>query len=190
MITINLLPEDLRENIIFSKKNRSLIRLLKVVIILCILLLVSIVICGVFLITSNQFFLKEIKESNAIIEDYKPIIDSAKKMEEKTKSIEKIKSSYKYWTKFNYILGIDTPPGAYLATLETQEDKLKLTGYAKTKNDVGLLRDTMEQSGSFENVNIDLVREVPDPLNPLANINTFSMNMKITKSATSKGAVK
>lgn len=187
MITINLLPEDLRENITFSKKNRKLVKTVKAVVVLCSLLLVSLIICGVFLFGSNSFFLSSISESEKTISNYQPIVDKAKLLKDKVKSAQKIKENYKYWSKFDYILGKNTPAGVYLATLNTQSDKITITGYTKTKNDVGIFRDALEKSGAFSSVNIDSIKETGDPVTQGANANSFSMNMKIEKEATNKG---
>lgn len=188
MITINLLPEELRENITFSKKNRKLLKTVKAVVIICLLVVVSLVICGVFLFGSNQFFLNNISESEKTISSYQPVVDEAKVLKDKVKSVQKIKGSYKYWTKFNYILGKNTPAGVYLATLNTQSDKITITGYAKTKNDVGIFRDALEKSGDFSEVNIDSIKETGNPAAQGTNVNSFSMNMKIGRDATNKGA--
>jgi len=187
MITINLLPEDIRENIDFSRKNKKLIGHGKIVILLCFFTIVSFVICGAFLINSNQFFSKEISESSHIIDGYKPVIEQKKMVEENTKSIGKIRSGYEYFTKFNYILNQNTPEGVYLGTLETQDNTLKITGYAKAKNDIGIFRDALENADAFSNVNIESIKETDDPSNQAVTVNSFVIDANLESSATSKG---
>lgn len=190
MLTINLLPEDLRDNIIFSKKNRKVLGLLKVVIILCLLVIVSFFIIGASLINSNSFFVKEIAESNEVIDGYKPVIDEKKKIENKANSIEKIRSSYKYFSKFNYIMGKSTPMGVYISTLETQNDTLKIMGFAKTKNDIGIFRDTLEQTDAFSDVRVESVKEATDPAKEGTTANNFTINANMSSDATNRGTIK
>ncbi len=187
MITINLLPEELRENITFSKKNRKLLKIVKAGVILCGLLLISLVFCGVFLESSNRFFLASISESEKTISGYQPVVDEAKSLKDKVKIVQKIKGSYQYWSKFDYILSKNTPAGMYLSTLETQSGQLKITGFSKSKNDVGMFRDALEKSDAFSNVSVDSIKEVSDPGNQASTVNNFVMSMKIEKNATSKG---
>lgn len=186
MININLLPEDLRENIIYSKRNKKMINYAKVVIILCLFVLASFVIFGVSLINSNNFFLKNIEESNQIVDKYQPVIQKKKKFEDKATSAQKIRDSYKYWSKFDYILWENTPTGLYLATVESQGDNLKVTGYSLNKSSIGMLRDALEKSGAFSQVNIESIKETVDPIAIGRTVNTFNMSMKMTSEATGK----
>lgn len=190
MITINLLPEDLKENISFSRKNKTTLRYLKVVVLLCLFALVAFLICGASLLNSNRFFLKEIDESSTVIDNYRPIVEEKKKIEDKAKSIDKIRLGYKYFTKFDLYLEKNTPEGIYLSTVETQNDTLKISGYAKVKNDIGLFRDALEDTDAFSNVNIDSIKETDDPVKQGTTVNIFTMNTKLENGATSKGVVK
>lgn len=176
MITINLLPEDIRENVAYSKKNRNLLKYIRIVIIVCLLFLSSFAVLYFFLFTSNNFFLKDIKESEAVIKKDQGVLDEAKAMKSRIKIIEKIKKDYKYWSKLDYILNRTTPVGIKTVSLEFDErnasttkestsnvNKMKLVGYAKTKNDVGIYRDALAQQSGFKTINIEsIIEETPD----------------------------
>jgi len=156
MITINLLPEDIRENIVYSKKNRTVLKYIRILVIVCVLLIASFGILYFFLSSSNGFFLKNIEESEAAIQKDQGILDDAKGLKSRIKTIEKVKKDYIYWSKFNYIMRNSTPEGVFVSSLEfedknmstaddpskkssiTDKNKLKLIGYAVTKNDVGI----------------------------------------------------
>lgn len=205
MITINLLPEDIRENIAYSKKNLNVLRYIRIVIIACLLFLSSFGILYYSLSSNNNFFLKNIKESEAIIKNDKVLLDDAKGMKDKIKVIEKIKKEYKYWSKLNYIFNRITPAGIKVSSLEledksmtTVEDttkknatsgnsKMKLIGYAKTKNDVGIFRDIIAQQDGFKVVNIDNIKE-DNSSNAGAAKNNFTISFVLEDSAIKKEA--
>lgn len=184
MLTINLLPEYLRENINFSKKNGRVLMLLRAVIILCILIITSFLILGASLVSSNSFFKKEVAESEKVISGYKPVVEEKKKIEEKAKSIEKIRGSYKYFSKFNLYIDKNTPEGVYISTLETQGDILKVSGYAQTKEVVGIFRDALEKTDAFSDVKVESIKETTDPAKEGTTANSFTISSNISAEAT------
>ncbi len=188
MISINLLPEDIRENIGYSRKNGHLLRHIKLLSMLSLLIVVSFVVCAVFLRESNSFFQNKIAESTQTINSYNPVVSKAHKLEQDTKNIQKIKNSYKYWSKFNAYLNNNVPEGIFLDDVEQNEGKLRITGYAQSKNTVGLFRDALEKSGAFSGVNINSVSEQTDPAGSQKTLNLFQMDMNITNEATDAGA--
>lgn len=164
--------------------------IVKAVIILCIFTLASFVICWIALINSNNFFLNEVKESDMVINDYKPVIEQQKKIENKLNSVEKIKANYKYWTKFNMYLYENVPKGIYLSFVNTTDDIVNIDGYAMTKNDIGLFRDAIENTDAFSQVNIESIKETDDPTQEGRTVNLFNIKAKLQTEATSKGAMK
>lgn len=204
MITINLLPENIRDNILYSKKNRNVLKYIRRVIVVCLLFLSSFVILYFFLSSSNSFFLKDIKESEEVIKSNQDVLDNAKGMNNRLKIIEKIKKDYKYWSKLNYILNRITPAGVKVSSLEfedknmsTAEDPskkssasdknaMKLVGYAKTKNDVGIFRDILARQDGFKMVNIDNIKEDDSPDAGNAK-NSFTISFVLEDAAIEKG---
>lgn len=154
---------------------------------LSVLLIASFVLCMVFLGQSNQFFQEKVSDSQVEIDSYQPVVSKAHKLEEDVGSIQKIKNNYQYWSKFNAYLGATVPQGIYLDRIEENEGALKITGYAKTKSDVGIFRDALEKTGAFSNVNISSVSGASDQVSG-APVNNFVMDMTMTKDATDKGA--
>ncbi len=187
MISINLLPEELRENIQFSKKNRKILNLLKVISMLCLFILAGYLIIGASLLSSDSFFKKAISESEDTIRSYQPSINEKENIENKGRIVSQIRTNYKFWTKFNYILAEYTPQGIYLSTVTNQNNKLAIEGYARTKNDVGVFRDALEKTPAFSNVNIESIKEISDPENQNLLVNDFAMTMTLQNAATSQG---
>ncbi len=187
MIQVNLLPEEIRENINFSKKNRKVLNLLKMISILCLFILAGFLIIGASLLSSSSFFKKAISESTDTLRSYQPSIDEKENIENKGVIVANIRKNYRYWTKFNYILAENTPQGIYLSTVANKNKTLQIEGYAKTKNDVGIFRDALGKSSAFSNVNIESIKEVPDPLNQNLQVNDFIMTMALENAATNQG---
>ncbi|RJO61876.1 hypothetical protein C4544_01645 [candidate division WS5 bacterium] len=198
MININLLPEEIRENIDYSKKNKKLLKYFRTLIVMCLLFLSAFIFFYVFLMQNNSYFLKKIKESEENISEYQGVFDEAKKLDEKVKAIEKIKDKYRFWSKLNYALNRTVPEGLYIQALEpldksllipneknivTQSDniKMKITGYSKTKNDIGLFRDALSAQEGLKIVNVETAKEdVPGK-------NNFSITLFLNKTALEKG---
>ncbi len=186
MISINLLPEDIRENISYSRKNSHLIRHIKLISILSLLIVISFVLCAVFLKEDNSFFQDKIDASQTVINSYNPVVQKAQKLNQVASSIEKIKNNYQYWSKFDAYLGATVPEGIYLDTIEENQDMMKVTGFAKTKNDIGIFRDALEKTGVFKNVNLkNITEQVGNNNNSI--INSFEINMTMTQAATGGG---
>ncbi len=198
MININLLPEEIRNNIEYSKQNKQLLKYFRMLIIACLLFLISFAFLYVFLIKSNNFFLENIKKSEKSINGYQDVLGEAKKLNEKVQIVENIKKNYRFWSKLNYTLNRVVPAGLYIEKLEpsdgskllsaeknTSSDndntKMKIMGFAKTKNDIGLFRDALASQDGFKTVNIDLVKEVE------SGKNSFSITLFLNKSAVEKG---
>jgi len=205
MITINLLPEEIRENIVYSKKNLVVLKYIKVVIIACILFLSSFTILYFAISASNALFKKQMKESDVVIQKDQKFLDDAKSIQARTQIVEKIKKDYKYWSKLDYILNRITPAGIKVSSLEfedknmstvadvtkkttnTKNSKMKITGYSKTKNDVGLFRDILAAQNGFKMVNIDDIKE-DNSVNGASN--SFTISFILEDSAIKKEAKK
>lgn len=198
MININLLPEEIRENIDYSKKNKKLLKYFRTLIVMCLLFLSSFAFFYVFLTKNNNYFLEKIKESENNINEYKSVFDDAKKLDEKVKVIEKIKENYHFWSKLNYALNRTVPGGLYIETLEPLDKsllipseknivakndniKFKITGYSKTKNDIGLFRDALSDQEGLQIVNVETAKE------DTPGKNGFSITLFLNKTAVEKG---
>lgn len=204
MISVNLLPEDIRENIAYSKKNKKTLMYVRMLIVFCLLLVISFGVCFYFQYLTNNYYLKSIKETEVIIAGYKEDFDNAKKLQEKIKTIETIKKNYKYWSKVNYALSKITPEGLYISEITVEETvkaanakveenpdakkNIKITGFSKGKNEVGIFRDSMENLDGFSMVGIASIKEERDDKGVLKN--KFIINVQVDKNATEKGKVK
>ena len=201
MIEINLLPEAIRENIAYSKNNRKVLGYVKILIIIGILVTASFGVLYTALAINNVFFLKSIRQSDIAISKYQDALEEAKGLEARIASIGKIKKDYKYWSKFNYAIEKSTPTGVYLSGVKLEDqnaavtDKsgpkdmkilVKVSGYAATKNDVGLLRDSLAKKEGFKTVNVESVKEEDDPTDGKRK-NGFNISFVIMKEAVQKG---
>lgn len=203
MISVNLLPEEIRENIAYSKKNVKTLAYVRMLIIFCILLLVSFGVCFGFQLMSNNYYLKSIKETESIIAGYKGDFDEAKNLQERIKTIEGIKKNYKYWSKVNYAFFRVTPEGLYITELAVEEKvksadakteekpdaktNIKITGLSKGKTEVGMFRDSLANLEGFSQVSIVSIKEEVDDKGVLKN--KFIINVSIDKKATEKGKI-
>ena len=198
MININLLPEEIRDNIEYSKKNKRLLKYFRMLIIACFFFLISFAFLYIFLIKNNNFFLENIKKSEASINDYQDVLNDAQELNGKVKAIEDIKNNYRFWSKLNYTLNKVVPEGLYIEKLEPSDTsnlspsekdissndvntKIKIIGFSKTKKDIGLFRDALASQNGFKSVNIELAKEV-DP-----GKNNFSITFFLNKKAIEKG---
>ncbi|MEK7447272.1 MAG: PilN domain-containing protein, partial [Patescibacteria group bacterium] len=203
MISVNLLPEEIRENISYSKKNIKTLAYVRMLIIFAALLISAFGVCFGFLLISNNYYLKSIKETETVIAGYKDNLNEAKTLQEKIKTIDKIKKDYKYWSKINYALSRVTPEGLYItdfvveekskaAAANTQQDQntkenIKITGVAKDKEVVGIFRDSLESLEGLSQVTVVSIKQEADAKGVIKN--KFVINVFVDKKATEKGKV-
>jgi len=203
MISVNLLPEEIRENIAYSKKNIKTLAYVRMLITFCILLIVSFGVCFSFQYMSNNFYLKSIKDTEKVIAGYKGDFNKAKSLQEKIKIIEKIKKDYKYWSKVNYALTRVTPEGLYISELTAEQKantantkttestdtntNMKITGLSKEKTEVGMFRDSLENLEGFSKVTIVSIKQEADEKGVLKN--KFVITVSVDKKATEKGKI-
>jgi Tfp pilus assembly protein PilN len=153
--------------------------------------------------SNNDFFLKDIEESESAIKREQSVLDDAKSLKSRIKTIEKVKKDYIYWSKFDYIMRSSTPEGVYLTSLEfddknmstaddltkkmaSSKNKIKLIGYGRTKNDIGIFRDALAKQTGFLIVNIENIKVDDSPDIGTAK-NNFTMSFILDDNVIKKG---
>ncbi len=182
---INFLPEQIREGLIYSKRNRRIVNYLGFQITLALLILLSFLIANFYLASNNQFFITQKEKSQQVIDSYGDLLHDAKKLEERISSIEKIKKDYDYWTKFNYALDYLTPESVFLGTVEKQDSVIKMSGYARTKKDAVDFLDLLKVSKLFSSTNVESIKTVDHPSNPNSGVKVenFNFTLRLTEGA-------
>lgn len=173
---INLLSEDIREGISYSKKNHAIVSYLMLEVILGVLLVLSFLIAAYFLKSNNSFFLSERGKSQVVIDSYGELFSEAKSLEGRIQSAAQIKKGYNYWSKFNIALNRLTPASVFLGTVEKQESLIKISGYAQSKKDAVSYLDLLKASNLFGSVDVDSIKEVDNPANPTSEIKVQNFN--------------
>jgi len=185
MIKINLLPEGIREDIEYAKKNRQTASYVYLSIILAILLVLAFGMSYFFLSRSNGYFIERLKENQESIAEYQQVSTEAKELEGRLSSINKIKGDYKYWSKFNALIWNLLPTDAYINTIEnsTDNDIIKITGFAKTKKAVGEFQKALEADAAFSIENIETIARTPEVVRSDLEVESFVITLYLEKGA-------
>jgi len=118
----------------------------------------------------------KIAEQNNILLHYKKVDESIKAVNLKLSKIESVDSSRMIWSNIIIELSRSTPSQVQMKTLtlDQQNKKITLTGYAETRNDIARFKEKMSGSKYFNNVTFS-----SSTRNEEENNYSFSISSKI-----------
>ncbi len=160
MATINLLPQELKEGIYYSRKNIKAIRRLWLVLVFLLILVLVFFALYRLLSTDLSSVKKEVAYEEENIKSYGDLEKEAKKLSERLEIIGKIEDNYPYFSKILTEITSLMPPNSNLTSIEVFKDntqRAKITGLADTKRAVAIFREALENSPHFSYVDIETI---------------------------------
>lgn len=176
MIKVNLLTEDIREDIEYSKKNRNQINNFYTLLLLLVFVVIASGVSFQFMRQSNDSYIAEVERTQKVINSYQPVVQKARNMEDKYNQIKSFKNKYIYWSNVDKLLEEKKVEDITLTSLELQNPKLTLAGWGKTKEDVANFQRNLRDSGMFWYVNIMSIESEKEDSTEREN---FSMSTSI-----------
>lgn len=160
MININLLPPQIKEDILYSKRNAILRKILNKVILLLLFFILTFSLTYVFLKNKINILQKNIKKEEESLKPFGTLEEDAKKLKKKLDSIKKIEENYPFWTIFFDEIGIKMPNNIILSEIiasKEENERVEIKGSAQTKQSIAIFRKTLEESEKFENIDIETI---------------------------------
>ncbi|MFA6322309.1 MAG: hypothetical protein WCX71_02415 [Candidatus Buchananbacteria bacterium] len=167
MITLNLIPAEKKKDIqltqIFIVIRNSVIN---------IFLLVSLV--AIILLTSKAIiddnFAKIVAESTLTTRYAKLFNHEIKDFNNTVQAIEKIENGFIPWSNFLVNLSGDLPNNLVIYSLELNNDKILITGFANSRNDLLELKNNFGKREELSNITI--------PIDNLLKKDDINFNLK------------
>lgn len=157
-IYLDLLPQQRKQEIKRKKLFNKILReeflfLLPLVVLIFILL-------GIYHILTLQKDSKVVtysaQQSQEKYQQLKKYEDKFKQVNILSETVEKIAAKHLYWQEFLKKLSGATPEGIYISDLSTKDFTVFLVGKAKTRENLLELKNRLESTSCFSNVNVPL----------------------------------
>lgn len=158
MINLNLLPPEEKENIRLDLLNQRIIiiggYLIAAFLIFIVLLAVNLMIIN-FKISKSQNNFQNLQKKFAV-EGFKDVQNELKNINNKIKNIDQIQRNYPYYsTVIEKIIAI-IPISAQINNISATGNHINLAGFAISRDSVVNIKDTLEKSSDFKNINYPL----------------------------------
>ena len=184
MNSINLLPKKIKGEYRSSKKNRVMLSAFISTLVLSTILIGILFASQSYLNKKYTSAEKELIEKEKSIEKYGNLEQDATKLETRLKNAKEIIDKKVYFTKALAQIGSSVPPQMYILEIEAEKDTAergKILGSAENKNQIAAFIEVLEDTGSFEYVDLDVTERTVDPFLGVVKENftiSFSINKK------------
>lgn len=158
MGNINLLPKNIKDDIIQSKANKKALRHLLKSIFWILAAGAIIAICWFYYTVQINGISDLIEKRNMSINRYQDIESKSQNISERLETISRIDKQLNNWSPLITELQNIMPNGVYLSSVKINSDtknRSEITGFAETKSTVASLRNLLEASEKFEFVDIE-----------------------------------
>lgn len=185
MNKINLLPPEFKKEIEQAKKNsKTLNATLKTA--AFILIVLAIYLAGLWQFTNLlNAETRAYNDNQEKIETYGNLEEKSKKISERLNTIRSIDRNSPKWSGVIEEIQKIMPSGIYLTKVKMDnlsKTRNKISGYARSKQEVAALRDLMDKSEKFEYVDIESTSTVKDP-NTKKDAESFNISFSLSKEA-------
>jgi Tfp pilus assembly protein PilN len=182
MFSLNLLPPDIKEELVFSKRNAKLIKYLSFSLSGMIILFAFFF--GLGMTIRNQQKIYEVEKASAerIIESNKDMQKKADDLSVRLGLIKKLKATRMDWTNIFNTLSANTPTGVQLDSFDIATDgksRAKINGLARSDRDIVLFKDLLSQTKVFGYVDIENISEASDPSGQNQTTKNFLLSLSL-----------
>lgn len=179
MSRLNLLPEEIKNEIVTSKKNAKLRQLSFDLWAIFIVLVAVYLVLAFYLYTQKDDALKSKTTAEAQINKQKDNYNKALDFYNRISNVKKIQSSATDWDAILKDIGDRVPVSIVITnlTLADSTSRSKMIGNAATDKDVAVLKENLAKSEYFQYVDIDSISKVIDPLQ--REVRNFSISFTL-----------
>ena len=163
MININLLPPQIKEDILYSKRNAVLKKILNKIIFLLIFFILVFSITYILLLNKINLLQVDTRKEEENLKSFGSLEENAGKLKEKLDQIKKIEEEYPHWTTFLDELYSKMPSDIiYMSEItasKEESDRIEIKGSSTTKQSIANFRKALEESDKFENIDIETIAQ-------------------------------
>jgi Tfp pilus assembly protein PilN len=184
MIRLNLLPPEIKEDIIFAKKNAAIYQLLIKLIAGFATMAAVVGVVGYIVYTNQQIAKEEKAATEAQLASWDTTERDAEDFANRLNLVDKIQVGKLNWTLIFSELANSTPVNVKLASFDftnNTKDRVGLTGYALTNTDIGTFRELLSKSKLFQYVDIENVTTATDPVDSTKSVLSFKISMNLNQ---------
>lgn len=171
MISLNLLPKSKKIELGLAQLYVTIKNVIILILIITITVAISLLITKAAL---QNYFTKVVDQSTLTTQYASSFSQGVKKFNQKLLTVEKIQNDYIAWTKFLIKFAVLVPDDITVQSVEISALKISISGTAKTRASLLLLKENFEQSELFTKVEVPL-----DNLLKKENIN-FHLKANVT----------
>lgn len=155
MLSLNLVSDELKKEI----KLRHVYKLIKKIgyILIIVTITISAVLTAAKVILKNNY-VKIIKQTTLVNVSNQSYTNKVKGINSRVNAISEIQKDYVYWTNLLKYLSEKTPDKITLSFIKINKDitTLKIGGMAKTREDLLIFKQNLENSKVFSDTNLPL----------------------------------
>jgi Tfp pilus assembly protein PilN len=153
MITLNLIPPTAKRNLKLTQVYKIIKDL--IIFILFLTIFVAIILLLIKMALQNNF--NKVVTESTLTTKYANIFNKdVKKFNEYLSAVDKIQQDYIPWSKFLVNLTKLIPENINIKNLDIDSNKISITGWAKSRDELLLFKNNLENSELFNGVNIPL----------------------------------
>jgi len=153
MITLNLLSPDKKQSLRLTETYQTIKNL--IILILLLTIITAIVLLVTKLALQNHFT-RIVSESTLTIKYVSFFSQDIKEFNKQLKAVENIQSEHIAWTNFFISFAQLVPDNIGLDNLTINENKILITGFAKTRDDLIEFQNNIKNSSLFSEVTVPL----------------------------------
>ncbi len=185
MSNINLLPQGIKQNLEQKKKNRETLKFFTKTLLTLVLVIVISGTTWLFLTNGLRSINLAVEKKNEAIKKYGSLEEESKNTAEKLNTIKLIANSTNSWSPIIEEIRKVMPTGTYLSEISMSADtktRGEMIGFAKTKDSIATLRNTLEDSTYFQFVDIENIATEEDPTTGIER-ESFTLSFSFTEGA-------
>jgi Tfp pilus assembly protein PilN len=185
MINANLLPPEVKKDITQAKENSKALKYIWLTLLVLVTVVAVSAVVWTMLDKSFKTSVTELVRRENETKKYGSLEEKAKKLSSRISTIKTIDAKTNHWSAVISEIQTVMPTGLYLNSVRIDSNvkvRGQLTGYAKSKQEVATLRDSMEKSPLFEYVDIESSTTEKEPKTQ-ADIENFTISFSLTKGA-------
>lgn len=181
MIRLNLLPDEIKKEIEFAKKNAKLLQYVYII--------MAVLVCFVGLIFSLSFVLytqkstaqDQVSLAESQIEEQNTKLTQAQDLYKRLQVIKSIRSDSIDWQYVFSEIARVTPTNLQIQsfTSPSGSTKARLTGLADSEQSVVALKENMASSPLFSYIDIESIVKGTDPVNKDKEVKAFTISYNL-----------
>lgn len=189
MIRLNLLPPELKEDIIYAKKNAAIYQLLIKLVAGFVIMATVVAVVGYITYTNQKIAEEEKTVAEQQLASWNNTEKDARDFSERLNLVMKIRGDKPNWQLVINELANSTPANVKLTSFDftsNKENRVSLTGTALSNTDIGTFRELLSKSKLFQYVDIENTSAGVDNTNGAKDVIFFKITMNLNQAEVKK----